>query len=216
MPAKQTTAKPAARVRVPNVERTAVTRARVIAATIDCLHLYGYHQTSTLLITERAQVSRGALLHHFPTKADLMIAVSEYIRQLRGKLHREQLGKCKTDRERFLYLIDVLWMAFQTPSGIARIEIMLGSRSDPEIEPRFRALNEEMHEAHIASVLATAQRIGIKDKKRVRAFVALYAASLRGLAIDALWPQSANDVKAALALLKEFQVHMLDRMVEPA
>jgi len=58
-------------VRVPNVERSASTRAKLLNATIECLYDLGYHQTSTVLVTERAKVSRGAMLHHFPTKADL-------------------------------------------------------------------------------------------------------------------------------------------------
>ena len=52
------------------------------------------------------------------------------------------------------------------------------------------------HERHVERVWQLAQRMGIRDKKRIRAFVQLYAAALRGLAIDALWPQSAADVKA--------------------
>jgi AcrR family transcriptional regulator len=212
--AKRPSRAAAKRARTPNVERTAAMRARIIEATIECLHERGYHQTSTLVVIEHAGVSRGAMLHHFPTKADLMIAVSEHIVTLRSEVHRTELGKLKTDRERFLHLIDTLWLAFQTPSGIARVEIMLGSRSDPEIEPRFRELNKMLHERHVERVWAQAERMGVKDKKRMRAFVALYAAALRGLAIDAIWPHSKADAKAAVALLKEFQALMLDRMLK--
>ncbi len=134
--------------RTPNVARTAATRAKLLKATIDCLYELGYHPTSTVVVTERAKVSRGAMLHHFPTKADLMMAASEHIVELRREMHASRLDKLKTDREKFLALIDVLWEAFETPSGIARIEIMLGSRSDAELGPRFRELNDQLEERH--------------------------------------------------------------------
>ena len=34
----------------------------------------GFAGTSTTLVSERAGVSRGAQLHHFPTKNDLVVA----------------------------------------------------------------------------------------------------------------------------------------------
>ena len=120
----------AARARVPNVERSALTRLRLVEATVQCLYELGYHQTSTVVVTQRAQVSRGAMLHHFPSKADLMMATMDHIRGKRGEAHRKHLEKITTEREQFLQLIDVLWEEFQTPTGVARIELMLGSRND--------------------------------------------------------------------------------------
>ncbi len=198
--------------RVPNAERSAVTREKLLAATIDCLYRLGYHQTTTVLVTESAGVSRGAMLHHFPSKADLMMATMDKIRAHRGEAHKQHLGRFKTEREQFLQLIDVLWDEFQTPTGVARIEMMLGSRSDPELGPRFRELNLMLEKRHKELIWARAQKLGIKNRKKVDAFVQLYAAALRGLAIDALSPQSMPDIRAAVALLKEFQVQMLEAL----
>jgi AcrR family transcriptional regulator len=187
-------------------------RSKLLDATIELLHEVGYFQTSTVAVTERAGVSRGAMLHHFPSKADLMMAVSRHIVELRRDLHATRLDALKNDREKFLALVDVLWEAFQTPSGIARIEIMLGARSDPEIGPRFKELNDELEERHKERVWQRAQDLGMTDRKKIRAFVQLYAAALRGLAIDSLSPASRPDIKGAVALLKEFQLHLLETM----
>ncbi len=70
-------------VRIGDADRTAApgrslaTRERVVRATIDEMFAVGYHAATTQAIAERAQVSRGALLHHFPTRADLMRAALE-------------------------------------------------------------------------------------------------------------------------------------------
>jgi len=53
-------------------------RERLVLAAVACLAEQGYAATTTQLVTDRAGVSRGAILHHFPTKADLMVAVAEY------------------------------------------------------------------------------------------------------------------------------------------
>lgn len=52
-------------------------RQRLVDAAIACLHRVGYAATITQLVMEEAGVSRGAMLHHFPTKVDLIIAVAE-------------------------------------------------------------------------------------------------------------------------------------------
>ena len=58
--------------------RTAAMQQKLIDAAIQCLYELGYAATTTQLVTDRAGVSRGAILHHYPTKVDLMVAVAEY------------------------------------------------------------------------------------------------------------------------------------------
>lgn len=206
-------AAPAKRVRIPNPERSAATRLKLVEATVQCLYELGYHQTSTVIVTKRARVSRGAMLHHFPSKADLMMGTAEYIRQHRREAHRIHIERFKTAREKFLQLIDVLWEEFQTPTGIARIEMMLGSRNDPELGERFAVLNAEIERRHKDLVWEMAQRLQIRNRKKIDAFVQLYAAAVRGLAIDALRPHSLPDIRGAIALLKEAQLNMLEGLL---
>lgn len=210
-------AKSSSGTRVPNAQRSAATRAKIINAAIDCLYEVGYHQTSTVLVSERARVSRGAMLHHFPNKAELIIAVAERLQRMRGELHRERLSKARTTRQRFSMLIDVLWEAMLSPSGIARIELMLSTRSDPEMSDRFEALNDELDRRHKEKIWAYAEDLGLSGKRhraKMDAFVQLYAAALRGLAIDALRSKSRKGADASVELLKEFQMKMLDDLMK--
>ena len=59
-------------------------RARLLEATVELLVEKGYAGTSTTLVSERAGVSRGAQLHHFPTKQDLVVAAVEHVTEVRG------------------------------------------------------------------------------------------------------------------------------------
>src|SRR6185369_6387055 len=67
------------RERRTQAERSATTRARLLDATIACLHDLGYAGTSTPEIARRAGLSRGAQLHHFPTKAELVTSAVEHL-----------------------------------------------------------------------------------------------------------------------------------------
>ncbi len=214
----ETPAKPATRKRVPNVERTARTRAKLIEATISSLHEIGFHQTTTTVVAQRAGVSRGAMLHHFPTKADLIMAAAERMRDMRGELHRERLANLETPADKFLALIDVLWEAMVSPSGVARIEVMLSTRSDSEMAERFVRMNDELDRSHKESVWRLCQAAGMSgeaSKEKIYAFVQLYAAALRGLAIDSLRKESREGAESAVNLLKKFQLQLFEELVGP-
>jgi AcrR family transcriptional regulator len=61
------------------IERRQATREALIAAARDCFLDQGFEATSTDAILARAGVSKGALYHHFASKADLLAAVFESV-----------------------------------------------------------------------------------------------------------------------------------------
>jgi len=202
-------ASPPKPARGPNAQRRNATRAKLLEATIGCLSELGYHRTSTVLVTERAGVSRGSLLHQFPSKADLMVAAAGYIAELRGRAHVAGLEGVPLGPERLTRLVDILWGQMSSPSGVARLEIMLGSRSDPELAAKLAPLHARLDERHRDAVWALAKALGATDRKPIDAMVQLYAASLRGLSVDALFPESREHVSAAVELLKTLLVDVI-------
>src|ERR1700761_6000673 len=78
-----------ARVRRTQQERSAAMRLRLLEAAVDCLHDLGYSGTTTIEVAARAGVSRGAQLHHFPTKERL---VTEAVRSVLAKRLEEFRG----------------------------------------------------------------------------------------------------------------------------
>ena len=205
------------RRRVPNAERSATTRAKLIEATIKSLYELGYHQTTTVLAAERAGVSRGAMLHQFPTKADLMMAAAYKIRDMRLERHQEKLGELEKAEDKFLALIDVLWEGLLSSSGVARIELMLSTRSDPDLCDRFEVFNDEIDRNHKKRVWELCEAAGMSSenqKQQINAFVQLYAAALRGLAIDALRPASRDGAGDSVELLKRFQAQFFEQILK--
>jgi len=87
-------------VRVPQEERTRAMRQRLLEATIDCLVEHGWSGTSTTQVSQRAGVSRGAQLHHFPTKNDLVVAAVVPLEQRVGReAHRIAVEALGVDEE---------------------------------------------------------------------------------------------------------------------
>lgn len=114
-------------------ERSATTRAQLLDATIECLVELGYSATTTTVIAERAGVSRGAQLHHYPTKAELVAAAVEH---LATKLTHELTGaiaRAATETDRVAAAIDVMWAAYSTPLFTAWLELWVAARTDADL-----------------------------------------------------------------------------------
>lgn len=112
-------------------ERTESTRAKLIAAAIECLNEYGYAGTTTQKISERADVTRGALNHHFKDRNDLLIEVCDYMyREFVSQL-RENLKKSDSILNRLKTFAYAAWSGSIRPSQRAYLEILMATKGDP-------------------------------------------------------------------------------------
>src|SRR5437762_1035398 len=102
-------AKPASRPRRTQEERSATTRALLLDATLECLIDAGYAATTTTMIAERAGVSRGAQLHHFPTKSELVIVAVDRLSHRLGEELTADLGSVPIGTPRLFAFIDWIW-----------------------------------------------------------------------------------------------------------
>ncbi len=189
-----------ARVRRPQEERSEATRARVIDAAVKCLHRAGYAGTSTTLVAEEAGVSRGAMLHQFPSKAELMLAVVRAVFHEDGELYEKSL-KAISPRQWLREFPSTMWDVISRPAGIAVIEIMLGARSDPDFAKRLRAEQQQIdREAHVWVVEHMAIA-GIDDRPDGEAIHRLFVAAVRGLALEQLFMRNKAEVMRSIEVL---------------
>ncbi len=114
-------------------ERSAETRTRLLDATIDCLYRLGYAGTSTVEVSKRAGVSRGAQLHHFPTKAALVTAAVEHVFERRREEFASALAALPDTADRSAAAIDRLWTQLSGPTFYAWLELSVAARTDPEL-----------------------------------------------------------------------------------
>jgi len=121
-------------------ERSAATRGRLLDATLECLAELGYARTTTTEIAERGGVSRGAQLHHFPTKAELVTEAVGHLFDRRDEEFREAFARLPADAVRPRAAVDLLWSMVAGPTFHAWLELVVAARTDDQLKPKVTAL----------------------------------------------------------------------------
>ncbi len=125
-------------------ERSAETRRRLLEATFECLIDVGYARTSTPEVLRRTGISRGALLHHFPTKTDLVCAAMDYVfdkrlAEFQAAFEDLEIGPGESKAEAG---IDLLWKLVRGDTYLAWLELVVAARTDPELMERIRQVDK--------------------------------------------------------------------------
>lgn len=193
-------------IRRSNVERSATTQSKVIAAAIQCLKQYGYHGTSVIQVAKLAGVSRGAAQHQFPSKVDLMLAVAQHIvdsqaQRLTGANASGPLAENVISKG-----FDISWESNRKPERLALLEIMLATRSDDELRERFKPCLK--HIAYLREVVSEnmAELFGVPNQPKIKAFVRLHNATMRSLALELAVCEDPENVEEAVELFKEYEI----------
>lgn len=133
-------------------------RARLCDAATRRLAASGYHRTSIQQVVEEAGASPGALLHHFPSKEDLIAATAAHL--LRRSV--KWFARAKADlgsRQGFAAVIRRSWKEqFQSPEYAALLEILVAARTEPTLSARLEPLLEAWRadvEAELIDLLPT-------------------------------------------------------------
>ena len=213
-----TTAKKPRVPRGPNAERRAATREKIMTATVKCLAEFGYAATSTPLVAKLAKVSRGSLLHQFPTKIDLMLAVAKHASNVRGSKVRAYLANYPEQPERFLQGVDAVWASLQTPEAIALMEVTLAARSDPELAARYPEFAGDLDAALHRARERMAETLGAPERVReIDTIAHLTRAALEGLAMGSVFiGRPTDDALRVLALLKTLRQDLVKGLQKPA
>ena len=193
--------------RRPQAERSAETRARLIAAAIACLHRLGYGATTVTVVAEEAGVSRGAMTHQFPAKTDLMLAVVRAVFRLDSDQYQASAGEM-SPVDWMRALPQTIWNVVSQPSGIAVMEIMLASRSDPDLAQRLRKMQTRIDTAAHAWIVERHRAAGLEERPDGEAVHRVFVAAVRGLALEALYMCNRDEVEKSIEVLAELLHHL--------
>ncbi len=153
--------------RVPQEERTRAMRARLLEATVELLVEKGFSGTTTTLVSERAGVSRGAQLHHFPTKNDLVLAAVDHLVRVRGEELAAAAETLPTGERRTRAVLQMLADHFTSPVFIAALELWTAARSDPDllakVAPLEQRMGRETHRLTVRLLDADETRPGVRE-----------------------------------------------------
>lgn len=130
-------------------QKSAATRTLIIEAAIKCFVDLGYSRTTTTAIAARAGLSRGAMLHHFPSKVDIVRAAVDYLHAKRLKAFRRAAQRSPTGGDRLRANLEAYWQHVRHPMFVAFFELVVAARTDPELaeilRPAQEAFEQEWH-----------------------------------------------------------------------
>lgn len=115
-------------------QKSAATRNLIIEAAIRCFIELGYASTTTTRIAQMAGLSRGAMLHHFPSKIDIVRAAVDHLHAKRLKAFRNSIASIPGDADRVRLGLRAYWKHVNHPMFVAFFELSVAARTDPELE----------------------------------------------------------------------------------
>ncbi len=176
------------------------TRIAILDAAIDCLQTHGYGRTTTQLIAEIAGISRGAMLHHYATKQDLIASVIDYTVYKRWEIFLDGIRALKDPaRIQKMAGIEISWNSLQTPEYAAYLELAIAARTDPNLAKIFLPRARRLDQTALAETIRAFPEWA-HDLEGYALAMDYATATLSGLLINRdTWPESSQrEVRAFL------------------
>jgi AcrR family transcriptional regulator len=135
--------------------KAAATRKLILDAAVQCLVEGGYARLTTVEVLKQVKVSRGAMHHHFPTRADLVIALIDHV--LHQRLERflsDYLSALRDSDPAHAIEVatEVHWQSLETPEFAAYLELVMAARTDPELSALIVPATQEFERTWLNEV----------------------------------------------------------------
>ena len=134
-----------------------------------------------MAVQQRAGVSRGALLHHFPTHAELLAATVDELVRRNEAAARKALAGLTDNADPIDRATRVLADAFAQPAYLAELELWAVARADPQLRAALRAAERRARrdlDRVVGDLFAP-----LRDRPAYAVVVALTTEFVRGLAL---------------------------------
>jgi AcrR family transcriptional regulator len=183
--------------------RTREAREKLLKATIEVLLERGYSKLSTREVASRAGLSNGALVHHFSSKSELVVAATAAVYDEAVLRARRGAESPKVRKDPITGFISHCASVYFDWPFIAALEVVMVARTDPElmsqIQPVIQHYRTLTDEAWIEAIKST----GVTRSKSER-ILAMTLNAVRGMALDDLWGADPTRHKKALVELTSF------------
>jgi AcrR family transcriptional regulator len=170
-------------------EKSQMTRAAILEATVQCLVQIGYAQTTTEKIASQAGVSRGAMTHHFKSRAEVFNAVAKYITEKRADEYERLIagivvppGTLPTAK----HMRDTMTVCHQyyaSPTFIALHELLRGARTDKALKRAMTSLEKSLDQKISDAMLKRFPYLSVVEETR-EMLMDLIMSSMQGVAVD--------------------------------
>jgi len=132
-------------------QKSAMTRDRILDAAINCFIELGYTNVTTAKVAQAAGVSRGAMLHHFPSKTELIQAAVEYLHDKLLEDYTRRVNAIPSSLQgarRRRAGLAAYWEHLIGDLFVVYNELCVASRTDPELRAILEN-SQQLFERHI-------------------------------------------------------------------
>ena len=143
-------------------QKSRETKKAILEATIRCFVDYGYVHTTLTRIADYANVSRGAMSHHYESRKDVILSAVAYLYEKRLMEYRRLIAAATrgfgnradvaVTRAGLEQTVRALWKYFNLPSYKAHIELYVAARTNHELAAVMEPL-ERQYEAEIPKII---------------------------------------------------------------
>lgn len=192
------------RERRTQADRSTAARSALVDAAIVLLSEEGFARATTAAIAKRANVTTGALHHHFPTKESLFIAVLDQLTEEALAFFSMLTDRGKKAKTAANLLVDTLWSFYGGRRYWAVWEINMGYRHDKAVhtiivEHRIRT------RARMKEAIQANPGLRAPTKQALANCMQFLLSSMRGIFLDTFFTghQSHHDLDHQLSILKQ-------------
>src|SRR5262249_24739480 len=118
-------------------ERTEATRTQILKAAANLIRRRGYARFRTADVAAEAGMSRGAQLHHFPTKDSLVVATLEYVFEQAQIMSRPRAAAVNRPMDLVEAVIEDAREFFFSEHFLVAIDIVLSTSTDEAVRKQI-------------------------------------------------------------------------------
>lgn len=187
------------------------TRDAIMEAAIECFIRYGYGATTTGLICQHANMSRGAMMHHFKSRDAVISSALQYLHEKRLTEYRELIEpiaesvqhKKQATREDMKKTVDMCWRFVQLPSFTAFHELSIAARTDRKLLRTMIPMQREF-EHRLATTIDSFFPY-FKEMEETRNIISdVVFFSLQGMATSYMYKHKKQRIRRLLDALSRF------------
>lgn len=180
-------------------ERSAETRERILEAAAGLICTRGYARLRTADVADTAGVSRGAMLHHFPSKGALVVATLAHVFDKARALSRARAAAIDPPDDLLAAVIaDAREFFFNEHFKVA-LDIVLSTSTDNAVRKQILDVSSKARRPVEAAWSAALAARGVHAPLAAD-LVALTLGLVRGMAIRGLWDDDAEWFERLFAL----------------
>ncbi|UIJ73425.1 TetR/AcrR family transcriptional regulator [Aurantimonas sp. HBX-1] len=194
----------------PAQARAIRTREKLIGAALDAIYELGYRSASTPEFARRAGASRGALLHHFPARSDIVVAAMEHLlrngtRDIRAVA--EKVARKEVSLEEF---VEFLWEMFSGRLFYISLEFINEARTDPDLRTRMIPVVRDFHAA-LDGIWAEFEKQADGMPRATRISLNLTVCLVRGMGVQTVLKDDPDYFRSMLEAWKAILPQLVDR-----